>query len=440
MAPPASADRPLAVVSRADASETSAIEAFAMHGSTAGDADRSAVAESTLRSNAAPVFITAEDLRAQELALKYPGFDIGSNVWVPADARADDPYLLGHVQSIGPHQQLTLSLADGSVVERKLTDVMLAGKPTRQAPNNVVHLPHLNQAAVLKCIEKRWRRKLPYTWAGSILLSVNPFEALPALTSEVERRHHATGETLSAPPHPYAVAEAAVRGAMRRKELGITPQVIIVTGESGSGKTELTKTLLAYLTRRVPAGATELSATGTHLADAMAAGAVVLEAFGHAKTTRNGNASRFGKCVSLEYDGGGAVTRATVRTYLLEQHRVTSIVDPERSYHVFYSLLATGPPATGRAAGAASIASLPPPCSASPSSTPPGSGGCGGAVGGAHGSLTQCMVVCRCARTEQRRRWLVICTRRRLGTPTASAAEMTAAYGCGAEKNVSRAP
>ena len=342
MAPPASADRPLAVVSRADASETSAIEAFAMHGSTAGDADRSAVAESTLRSNAAPVFITAEDLRAQELALKYPGFDIGSNVWVPADARADDPYLLGHVQSIGPHQQLTLSLADGSVVERKLTDVMLAGKPTRQAPNNVVHLPHLNQAAVLKCIEKRWRRKLPYTWAGSILLSVNPFEALPALTSEVERRHHATGETLSAPPHPYAVAEAAVRGAMRRKELGITPQVIIVTGESGSGKTELTKTLLAYLTRRVPAGATELSATGTHLADAMAAGAVVLEAFGHAKTTRNGNASRFGKCVSLEYDGGGAVTRATVRTYLLEQHRVTSIVDPERSYHVFYSLLATG--------------------------------------------------------------------------------------------------
>jgi myosin-5 len=147
-------------------------------------------------------------------------------------------------------------------------------------------------------------------------------------------------------PHTYAIAEAAYAAMMIDQQR----QAILISGESGAGKTESAKMVMQYLAHR--AGPPGAGAGGPHRTVSGAApieeqvleSNPLLEAFGNAKTARNDNSSRFGKFVEIDFDAGGRVTGASISTYLLERSRVVSIRAPERSFHIFYQLCAGASP------------------------------------------------------------------------------------------------
>ncbi|EFJ51474.1 type XI myosin heavy chain MyoB [Volvox carteri f. nagariensis] len=194
-------------------------------------------------------------------------------------------------------------------------------------------LSFLHEPGVLWNLQSRYKRGDIYTYTGSILIAVNPFRPVPHLygANVIDQYRSSPREQL--PPHVYATACAAFRNMIRDG----AGQAILVTGESGAGKTETAKLIMACLTHL---GAQHSSSRHSG-AGAILESNPLLEAFGNAKTLRNNNSSRFGKYVEIFFDpaAGGMVTGAAVRTYLLERSRVVAVNNPERSFHIFYQLV-----------------------------------------------------------------------------------------------------
>ncbi|EQC25796.1 hypothetical protein SDRG_16344 [Saprolegnia diclina VS20] len=205
-------------------------------------------------------------------------------------------------------------------------------------------LVHLDEASILAALAARFRKKAIYTSTGSILVAINPFEALPALYSAgLKSAYIEHGDRVMAgekreklPPHVYAVADKAFRDVLRQA----ANQSILVSGESGAGKTETTKIIMNYLA--------SVSSATTHSDNVVERENVrnrvlesnpILEAFGNARTNRNNNSSRFGKFIRLGFDRSGSLLGASISTYLLERVRLVSQSIGERNYHIFYELL-----------------------------------------------------------------------------------------------------
>ena len=196
-----------------------------------------------------------------------------------------------------------------------------------------------------------------YTYTGSILIAVNPFCPLPHLYGTDMMAQYRGARLGDLSPHVYAVADAA-HAAMTRTG---RPQAILVSGESGAGKTETAKLVMQFLAWAGDAtaaarGGTQPPSLPTFTATTAAdrEGGVerqvlesnpLLEAFGNAKTVRNDNSSRFGKYVDIQFAPTGRISGAAVRTYLLERSRVVGVNDPERSFHIFYQLCDGASPA-----------------------------------------------------------------------------------------------
>ncbi|EOD15095.1 hypothetical protein EMIHUDRAFT_431051 [Emiliania huxleyi CCMP1516] len=192
----------------------------------------------------------------------------------------------------------------------------------------------LHEAPLLELLRRRFGRGAIYTWAGEVLLSVNPFEniprlhALPGWTSAVA----AAANPSSPAPHIFAVAERAWRSATSAG----ADVAIIVNGESGAGKTEACRQVLRYVSR------CSAECRVARLEAAVLDTACVLEAFGNARTVRNDNSSRFGKltCLRVARSGAsGVVAGCRIKTLLLERSRVATHAPGERSFHIFYWLL-----------------------------------------------------------------------------------------------------
>ncbi|KAG9154979.1 hypothetical protein Leryth_012167, partial [Lithospermum erythrorhizon] len=196
-------------------------------------------------------------------------------------------------------------------------------------------LAYLHEPGVLQNLKSRYDINEIYTYTGSILIAVNPFRRLPHLYDShmMAQYKGATFGELS--PHPFAVADAAYRLMIND---GIS-QSILVSGESGAGKTESTKQLMRYLAYMGGRAVSE----GRSVEQKVLESNPVLEAFGNAKTVRNNNSSRFGKFVEIQFDQNGRISGAAIRTYLLERSRVCQLSDPERNYHCFYMLCAAPP-------------------------------------------------------------------------------------------------
>lgn len=160
-----------------------------------------------------------------------------------------------------------------------------------------------------------------------MLVAINPYEILPIYTNaEVELyRNKIIGD---APPHIFAIGDSAYQ-AMKRDN---NDQCIVISGESGAGKTESTKLILQYLA----ASSGKHSWIEQQIIDANP----ILEAFGNAKTVRNDNSSRFGKYIDIHFNTSGSIEGAKIDQYLLEKSRIVSLNKGERNYHIFYSLLA----------------------------------------------------------------------------------------------------
>ena len=211
--------------------------------------------------------------------------------------------------------------------------------PPSDGLDDLQHLPRADDASLLEALRARYEQRRVYTHSGSrVILSVNPYSwetSLPLYTAE--RRATTAGGGAGAPPlppHLYAVAELARR--RRAGDDGIRAeaqtQALLVSGESGAGKTEAVKILLAYVCQHDHARCAELPQQLVEINP-------LLEAFGNACTALNANSSRFGKLLSLQYDRDGRLCGGAITPYLLEKVRVVRHAADERSFHVFYQML-----------------------------------------------------------------------------------------------------
>ncbi|MBA0739551.1 hypothetical protein Gogos_012812 [Gossypium gossypioides] len=197
-------------------------------------------------------------------------------------------------------------------------------------------LAYLHEPGVLQNLRCRFDINEIYTYTGGILIAINPFQRLPHLYENrvMEKYKGASVGELS--PHPFAIADSAYRQMIKEQ----ISQAILVSGESGAGKTESTKMLMQYLAFM---GGRNNNTGERSVEQKVLESNPVLEAFGNAKTVRNNNSSRFGKFVEIQFDGRGRISGAAIRTYLLERSRVCQVSDPERNYHCFYMLCAAPP-------------------------------------------------------------------------------------------------
>ncbi|NXH15725.1 MYO9B protein, partial [Bucco capensis] len=194
--------------------------------------------------------------------------------------------------------------------------------------DDLCNLPNLTETTLLENLKRRFLKHKIYTYAGSILIAINPFKFLPLYNPKYVKMYenHQLGKL---EPHIFAIADVAYH-TMLKKHVN---QCIVISGESGSGKTQSTNFLIHCLTALSQKG----YASGVERT-ILGAGPV-LEAFGNAKTAHNNNSSRFGKFIQVNYLENGIVRGAVVEKYLLEKSRLVSQEKDERNYHVFYYLL-----------------------------------------------------------------------------------------------------
>ncbi|KAE8712537.1 Myosin-12 [Hibiscus syriacus] len=258
---------------------------------------------------------------------------VGSHVWV------GDPTLAwtdGEVLKISG-EEVHVKTTDGKTAVANISNVY--PKDTEAPPGGVddmTKLSYLHEPGVLHNLAMRYELNEIYTYTGNILIAINPFQRLPHLydTHMMEQYKGAAFGELS--PHVFAVADVAYRAMMNEGK----SNSILVSGESGAGKTETTKMLMRYLAYLGGRSGVE----GRTVEQQVLESNPVLEAFGNAKTVRNNNSRySFGKFVELQFDKNGRISGAAVRTYLLERSRVCQISSPERNYHCFYLLCAAPP-------------------------------------------------------------------------------------------------
>uniref|UniRef100_A0A8C9VPP8 Myosin IXB n=1 Tax=Scleropages formosus TaxID=113540 RepID=A0A8C9VPP8_SCLFO len=244
-----------------------------------------------------------------------------------------------HPQSEGFYFLLQQRNEDGSIhyvhlsnlsEEREVQRLAARGflPPQQEDFDDLCNLPRLTVSSILDNLRNRFQKKKIYTYAGSILIAINPFKFLPIYNPKYVKMYenHQLGKL---EPHIFAIADVAYY-AMLRKGMN---QCIVISGESGSGKTQSTNFLIHCLTALSQKG----YASGVERT-ILGAGPV-LEAFGNAKTAHNNNSSRFGKFIQVNYLESGIVRGAVVEKYLLEKSRLVSREKNERNYHVFYYLL-----------------------------------------------------------------------------------------------------
>lgn len=252
---------------------------------------------------------------------------VGDAVWVRD--KSAQVFAKGTMKSASSPRVCTITMeATGAIIQKQAVELYPANA-TDDAPDDHSTLTHLNEPCVLDSTARRFSSDAIYTYVGRILVAVNPCHQLDIYDDEAIAAH--VGAPTSAPPHVYGVAE---RAYVRLQGLRTMPQSIVMSGESGAGKTETTRYILRYLATR----ASDIS-VATMSSDAVLESANITEAFGNAKTRRNDNSSRFGKLIQLSFSNG-AVASATIRTFLLERSRVTQVSVGERSFHVLYQLLA----------------------------------------------------------------------------------------------------
>ncbi|KMT04856.1 hypothetical protein BVRB_7g170250 [Beta vulgaris subsp. vulgaris] len=254
---------------------------------------------------------------------------IGSHVWV------EDPKLAwidGEVTGISG-DEVHVHTTNGKKVVTKISKVF--PKDTEAPPagvDDMTRLSYLHEPGVLQNLATRYELNEIYTYTGNILIAVNPFQRLPHLYDTHMMQQYKGASLGELSPHVFAVGDVAYRAMINEGR----SNSILVSGESGAGKTETTKMLMRYLAYLGGRSGVE----GRTVEQQVLESNPVLEAFGNAKTVRNNNSSRFGKFVEIQFDKNGRISGAAIRTYLLERSRVCQISDPERNYHCFYLLCA----------------------------------------------------------------------------------------------------
>ncbi|KAG5187977.1 myosin-like protein, partial [Tribonema minus] len=253
----------------------------------------------------------------------------------------------------GGTKEFTMTGKDEEEIEDlKLRNV--AGQATVIEGANVkdlTTLTHLHEPAILASLNMRYKKDTIYTYTGPILLAVNPFKKLSLYSDEILQSYKEDGERRcfdpkyvdTMAPHVYALADKAYRNmTMPTTEYNMRSQSILVSGESGAGKTETCKIIMKYVA--VLGNASGEGARLGEIENQVLQSNPILEAFGNARTVRNDNSSRFGKYIQILFSDLGKLFGASIRTFLLEKVRVVKQSALERNYHIFYALHAGATP------------------------------------------------------------------------------------------------
>ena len=256
-----------------------------------------------------------------------------SLVWVK---RSDTSWVSGEVVAIDGEKR-SVRLVSGDIVTcgKDAPDCLARNAPGRDTNNNLVLLEHLDEPNLLQAITVRYSQLQIYTRTGHILCAVNPWTAMNIYDQQqlaAYRQAAETGQLASVPPHIFETAAHAHISVCKGKH-----ESILVSGDSGAGKTESTKLLIRYL------ASCGQGASGSHslVEEQVVHSNPLLESLGNAKTVRNDNSSRFGKFVSIFFDSQGRITSSSIQTYLLESSRVSNPPQNERNFHILYQMCAS---------------------------------------------------------------------------------------------------
>ncbi|KAH6891993.1 P-loop containing nucleoside triphosphate hydrolase protein [Thelonectria olida] len=278
-------------------------------------------------------------------------YDVGTRAWQPDAAEGWVASELVNKTVDGTKVKLEFQLENGTT---KTIEVTVEGlqsgshpalpplmNPTiLEASDDLTNLSHLNEPAVLQAIRLRYLQKEIYTYSGIVLIATNPFARVDSLYVPGMVQVYAGKQRATQAPHLFAIAEEAFMDMIRDTK----NQTIVVSGESGAGKTVSAKYIMRYFaTREAPDNPGSRSKRGEAMSETeeqILATNPIMEAFGNAKTTRNDNSSRFGKYIEIMFDDKTNIIGAKIRTYLLERSRLVFQPLKERNYHIFYQLVA----------------------------------------------------------------------------------------------------
>jgi myosin-7 len=200
---------------------------------------------------------------------------------------------------------------------------------------DLINISDLNEMSILHNLRIRFKEDKIYTNISSILISVNPFKMLPLYTPEMLDKYRTGYRSKGLAPHIFGVAYNSFTAMLADSR----DQSVVISGESGAGKSEATKLILQFLTDVSSRSGQSGGGASSTLEQQILAANPILEAFGNAKTLRNNNSSRFGKLITVNFDSTGSIIGGGIINYLLEKSRVVTQTKGERNYHIFYQLL-----------------------------------------------------------------------------------------------------
>uniref|UniRef100_A0A914CSP0 Myosin heavy chain n=1 Tax=Acrobeloides nanus TaxID=290746 RepID=A0A914CSP0_9BILA len=262
-------------------------------------------------------------------------FDSKKNVWIHD---ADEGFIPVEIKSTKGDMVVVVS-AGGKEKTIKKDETQEMNPPKYEKTEDMANLTFLNDASVLHNLKQRYYAMMIYTYSGLFCVVINPYKRLPIYTESVCKMYIGKRRN-EMPPHLFAVADEAYRNMVNDHE----NQSMLITGESGAGKTENTKKVISYFaavgaSQSAKKKVEEGKRKDATLEDQIVRTNPVLEAFGNAKTVRNNNSSRFGKFIRIHFNTAGKMAGGDIEHYLLEKSRVIKQAPGERCYHIFYQIM-----------------------------------------------------------------------------------------------------
>ncbi|KAL3139952.1 hypothetical protein ABBQ38_004240 [Trebouxia sp. C0009 RCD-2024] len=270
------------------------------------------------------------------------GLTKGSRVWFKASPIS---WQLGTLTSVNASLTTECIVAldatsgpgSGELVTTQITECVPANPVILDSVPDLTSLSYLNEPSILHDLHQRYGQDLIYTHAGPVLIAVNPFKRVPLYAADQIQHYKARAnleQMVGFSPHVFLTADKAYKAMCQHGQ----SQSLVISGESGAGKTETTKVAMQYLAGLAGGTGQPLCADTAGVEGQVLQTNPLLEAFGNARTLRNNNSSRFGKLIEIYFSKSQNICGALIQTYLLEKSRVTHQLHSERNYHVFYQL------------------------------------------------------------------------------------------------------
>uniref|UniRef100_H2Y4B8 Myosin motor domain-containing protein n=1 Tax=Ciona savignyi TaxID=51511 RepID=H2Y4B8_CIOSA len=256
-------------------------------------------------------------------------------VWFPDKENA---YVKGELIKTDKGKCTIKACDGGKEMTVKEDDLQEMNPPRYEKCEDMAGMTFLNEASVLNNLRSRYESFMIYTYSGLFCVTVNPYKMLPVYAPYVIAAYKGKRRT-EMPPHLYSIADNAYTEMLMNRE----NQSMLITGESGAGKTVNTKKVIQYFALVAAFGGSQDDGKGT-LEDQIVQCNPAMEAFGNAKTVRNDNSSRFGKFIRIHFGSTGLLASGDIEHYLLEKSRVIYQQEGERNYHIFYQIISGSKP------------------------------------------------------------------------------------------------